>query len=113
MALQRKISKKRNRARIGNELDVLVEGTSEDNELVFCGRHAGQAPEIDGTVYLSGGPVLPGQMRRVKIVGGSDYDLHGEVCDALESDGEAREPTASALVHRPSDGRRVSLRVVG
>ena len=29
----------------------------------MVGRHAGQAPEIDGSVYLSGGPVLPGELR--------------------------------------------------
>ena len=40
---------------IGRELEVLVEGPSEESELVMVGRHAGQAPEIDGAVYLSGG----------------------------------------------------------
>ena len=50
----------------------------------MMGRHRGQAPEIDGQVYLSGGEVLPGQMRRVKITQASDYDLVGDVLD--ESD---------------------------
>ena len=59
MSIQRRISKKKNRAMIGQELDVLVEGPSEDSELVMMGRHAGQAPEIDGCVYLSGGSALP------------------------------------------------------
>src|SRR5271165_2683273 len=53
MGLQRKIAREKNRALLGTELDVLVEGPSEEHELVMKGRHAGQAPEIDGGVYLS------------------------------------------------------------
>ena len=67
MKLQRAISKKKNRALVGKRLDVLVEGPSEESDLVFVGRHAGQAPEIDGSVFLSGGEVRPGEMRSVTI----------------------------------------------
>ena len=84
MALQRKIARAKNKQLIGRELEVLVEGASEEHDLVMIGRHRGQAPEIDGQVYLSGGEVLPGQMRRVKITQASDYDLVGDVLD--ESD---------------------------
>ncbi len=84
MALQRKIARAKNKQLIGRELEVLVEGASEEHDLVMMGRHRGQAPEIDGQVYLSGGEVLPGQMRRVKITQASDYDLVGDVLD--ESD---------------------------
>ena len=96
---------------IGRELEVLVEGPSEDSELVMMGRHAGQAPEIDGCVFLSGGPVQPGELHKATITQASEYDLVGEVAEdgtALES---ARPPTAPALVHKSSDGRRV-LRTV-
>ena len=44
MALQRRIAREKNRALIGREIDVLVEGPSEEHELVMKGRHAGQAP---------------------------------------------------------------------
>jgi ribosomal protein S12 methylthiotransferase len=112
-SLQRKISARKNRALIGRELEVLVEGPSEDSELVMMGRHAGQAPEIDGCVYISGGPVLPGELRKVTISQASDYDLVGEASDELAAPGAhspSAEPAAS-LVHRSSDGRRV-LRTV-
>ena len=109
MSLQRRISKRKNRELIGTELDVLVEGTSEESELVMVGRHAGQAPDIDGNVFLSGGPVLPGQMRRVRITQASDYDLVGDVLDELDE--APRAPARAELVHRQSDGRRV-LRTV-
>jgi len=81
MAIQRKIARAKNKARIGQELDVLVEGPSEEHELVMQGRHRGQAPEIDGQVYLSGGEVRAGQIRRVRVTQASDYDLVGEVID--------------------------------
>ena len=70
MALQRRIAREKNRALVGRELDVLVEGPSEEHELVMKGRHAGQAPDIDGSVYLSEGEAHAGEMRRVRIVAG-------------------------------------------
>ncbi len=110
MSVQRRISKKKNQALIGRELEVLVEGPSEDSELVMVGRHPGQAPDIDGQVYLSGGPVLPGDLCRVTITQAGDYDLVGEVHeDGIES---LPQPIAATpLVMRDSDGRKV-LRVV-
>ncbi len=97
MGIQRKIAREKNRALIGRELDVLVEGPSEEHELVMKGRHAGQAPDIDGSVYLSEGEAFPGEMRRVRIAQASDFDLVGELLDA---------PT-----RRP--GRKVALKVIG
>ena len=100
MTLQRKIAREKNRALVGRELEVLVEGPSEEHDLVMTGRHRGQAPDIDGQVYLSGGEVLPGQMRRVRVTQASDYDLVGDVLDAAGVD-----------VTRPK--KRVSLKVLG
>lgn len=113
MRLQRGISKKKNRALVGRTLEVLVEGLSEDSEFVMVGRHAGQAPEIDGNVYLSGGEVLPGELRRVEITQATDYDLVGEIFEHEEpiiAAPAARR--APALSHRSSDGRRVTLKTV-
>ena len=60
---------------------MLVEGPSEEHELVMKGRHAGQAPDIDGSVYLSEGEAHAGEMRRVRIAQASDFDLVGELLD--------------------------------
>jgi ribosomal protein S12 methylthiotransferase len=79
MEIQRRIAARKNTERIGQELEVLVEGRSEEHEWVIQGRHAGQAPEIDGVVYLSGAETHPGQFCRVRITNASDYDLVGEV----------------------------------
>jgi ribosomal protein S12 methylthiotransferase len=103
MALQRKIARAKNKALIGRELEVLVEGASEEHDLVMMGRHRGQAPEIDGQVYLSGGEVLPGQMRRVTITQASDYDLVGDLVELAPS---ADDSAARARK------RRVSLKVL-
>jgi ribosomal protein S12 methylthiotransferase len=111
MALQRRISRRKNRELVGRELEVLVEGPSEDSELVMVGRHAGQAPEIDGVVYLSGDEALPGQMRRVQVVKATDYDLLGELIQGVDPIAGAPR-SASPLTFRASDGRRVSLRTV-
>ena len=83
LALQRSIAREKNRALVGRELEVLVEGPSEEHELVMKGRHAGQAPEIDGSVYLSEGEAHAGEMRRVRVVQASDWDLVGELVDPV------------------------------
>jgi len=98
MTIQRRISRDKNRDLVGKELDVLVCGPSDEHDLVLEGRHAGQAPDIDGKVYLSGGIASPGEIRRVRISQASDYDLVGELAD-----GESRAPIK----------RRVGLRVLG
>ncbi|HVJ95041.1 MAG TPA: 30S ribosomal protein S12 methylthiotransferase RimO [Labilithrix sp.] len=99
MSVQRKIARKKNKGLIGRELDVLVEGPSEEHELVMAGRHAGQAPEVDGQVYLSGGEVERGQIRRVRITQASDYDLVGDVIDEAPPS--------------PKKKKKVSLKVLG
>ncbi len=118
MSLQRKISMKKLKAFVGREVEVLVEGPSEENELVMVGRHAGQAPDIDGVVYLSGGPTgieaRPGELRTVRIESATDYDLLGELTheDAISLPKPKKKPReVSQLSHRSSDGRRV-LRTV-
>jgi ribosomal protein S12 methylthiotransferase len=109
MSAQRKISKRKNAALVGRQLEVLVEGPSEQSELVMVGRHRGQAPEIDGVVYLSGGEARPGQMRTVQVVQATDYDLVGELSDPTFDDGATStpKPMPTRLLHRSSDGRSV------
>ena len=82
MSLQRKISRASNRALIGTEVPVLVEGPSADSELVWQARLSTQAPEIDGVCYISDpgdGPLEAGQIRRMRITEAHDYDLTGEL----------------------------------
>jgi len=99
MKIQRAVSKRKLRGLIGRELDVLVEGESDESELLLVGRHAGQAPEVDGRVHLINGTAQPGEIRRVRITHSADYDLVGDLSlgqdDPLRPDGPlARKPRA-------------------
>ncbi len=85
MALQRKISRRRNRDLVGREFQVLVEGPSADSELVWQARLATQAPSIDGVCYITDpgeAPLQAGAFRRMRIAKAHDYDLTGELTDA-------------------------------
>ncbi len=111
MALQRKIAREKNKAFVGRELEVLVEGPSEEHELVMMGRHRGQAPDVDGQVYLSG-DVTPGELRRVRITQASDYDLVGDVVDEQPLVRAGASGAAGALGASGAKKRRVSLKVL-
>jgi ribosomal protein S12 methylthiotransferase len=111
MSVQRAISRKHQRALIGRELEVLVEGPSDESDLVMSGRHAGQAPDIDGIVFLGGEPVLPGDLCRAHVVDASDYDLVADVIEKVPLPRAKAKVKASPLVYRGSDGRQ-ALRVV-
>jgi ribosomal protein S12 methylthiotransferase len=79
MQIQRKISKKKKKALVGRECDLLLEGTSEETDLLFEGRTAMHAPEIDGKVFVNEFPenMEPeaGRFYRCEITEAHDYDL--------------------------------------
>lgn len=81
MELQRPISAAHLSGLVGQTLDVLVEGLSEETDLLLQGRYYGQAPEIDGVLYINDAPddIGRGQMRRVEITEAHAYDLVGHV----------------------------------
>ena len=81
MRVQRPISRERLELRVGTELDVLVEGVSDESELLLQGRWWGQAPEVDGSVYLANGTARPGEIRRVLVTDAADYDLVADFID--------------------------------
>ncbi len=107
MKTQRAISKKRLRAMIGREVEVLVEGESDESEHLLVGRHAGQAPEVDGTVHLINGSAQPGEIRKARITHAADYDLVGDL--SLGTDDPLR-PNANKPKPKGTKGTR--LRVV-
>ncbi|MBX5482552.1 MAG: 30S ribosomal protein S12 methylthiotransferase RimO [Myxococcaceae bacterium] len=79
MAIQKKISREKNRKLVGKHLDVLVEGPHPESEDLLVGRHEGQAPEIDGQVIINDGMGYPGEIVTVEITEAHDYDLIGKV----------------------------------
>lgn len=75
MAHQQEISAKRFAAKVGREMDVLIDEVDEDGAI---GRSWSDAPEIDGNVFLNGETGLkPGDMVRVRIDDADEYDLWG------------------------------------
>jgi len=101
MELQRPISRAKLEARVGEELEVLVSGVSDESSLLLEGRFFGQAPEVDGRVFLANGVAQPGELRRALVTQAGDYDL---VADLLDDDGRRDAPPGS-----PDPARRVKL----
>ncbi len=78
MSLQKKLVQKRQRARIGQRVQVMIDGPSSDHDLVLKGRLATQAPDIDASVFLTEcdpSAFRPGDLAEVEIVDARDYDL--------------------------------------
>jgi ribosomal protein S12 methylthiotransferase len=113
MELQREIAAEHQRAMIGRRLEVLVEGASEESEHLLQGRHAQQAPEIDGLTYLNeialpGEPeasVYPGDLVTVEVTDAGDYDLVGRVV--------ARDAHPRRAPKARKGERKSGLRVLG
>ena len=79
LSVQEAIAAAKSRERIGSVLEVLVDGPSEETELLLEGRHEGLAPEIDGVVYINDGTANPGDLVKVTITDSSIYDLVGHI----------------------------------
>jgi ribosomal protein S12 methylthiotransferase len=85
MKLQQKISTSAKSAWIGREIDLLVEGPSEETDLLWQGRTPLHAPEIDGKVLINDfGPhesLVPGTFYRAEITESHDYDVVARILD--------------------------------
>lgn len=76
---QKEIARELNQEYLGKIIEVLIEGTHEETELLLQGRHAGQAPDIDGKVIINDGLARPGEIVKVEITEVLDYDLVGRI----------------------------------
>jgi ribosomal protein S12 methylthiotransferase len=83
MGIQRQISKKKKEALVGREFDLLLEGESDESDLLLEGRTPMHAPEIDGKVLVNDFPEErtpePGQFYRCQITEAHDYDLIAKI----------------------------------
>jgi len=75
---QDRVAWERQQALLGQVAEVLVDGESQDPAFAWEGRTRGQAPEIDGVVYLREPGLAPGQFVHARIVGVEGYELVGE-----------------------------------
>ncbi|MFZ1059622.1 MAG: 30S ribosomal protein S12 methylthiotransferase RimO, partial [Candidatus Rokuibacteriota bacterium] len=78
---QDRIAWERQKNLYGTVQAVLVDGPSEDPAFPWEGRMAGQAPEIDGVVYLRDRSLTPGRFATIRIVEVEGYELVGEPAD--------------------------------
>ena len=83
MRLQSGISLNKNRELIGKTLKVLINGLSNESELLIEGRYYGQAPEVDGVIYINDGigldKIRAGEFVDIEITEAHQYDLVGKV----------------------------------
>jgi len=83
MKEQAKISRRRNKSRVGQTVRVLFEGESAESDLLWQGRMETQAPDIDGCVLINDAPEdfapQPGQVVNVLITEAQEYDLVGRI----------------------------------
>ncbi len=83
MNLQRQISKRKKKALVGREFDLLMMGESEESDLLLEGRTEMHAPEIDGKVFVNDVPEgmdpRPGEFYRCVITEAHEYDLVAKI----------------------------------
>ncbi len=84
MKAQSRVSFRMNRRLVGRIEPVLVEGYSEETELLLRGRSIRQAPDIDGQVYITAGRADVGAIVPLRITDSSEYDLIGEIVEDLK-----------------------------
>jgi ribosomal protein S12 methylthiotransferase len=79
MAIQQKIAFEWNESRVGTIEDVIIDSPLPDQEGVWIGRTRGEAPDIDGIVYVSGidptSNLDVGSMVKCEVVAADGYDL--------------------------------------
>ncbi|MCB9653282.1 MAG: 30S ribosomal protein S12 methylthiotransferase RimO [Deltaproteobacteria bacterium] len=102
---------------VGRRIPVLVDGVSDETDLLLTGRHAGQAPEIDGTTYINDGEASAGDIVELEVTEAFDYDIVGHVTRMLHP--APRRPDHPRLDRpemkassRPKHPQRTSLRVL-
>ncbi|MGO9571905.1 MAG: 30S ribosomal protein S12 methylthiotransferase RimO [Desulfomonilaceae bacterium] len=78
-AIHSRFMDKRNRRRIGTVEQGLVEGVSEESDLLLQGRTWDQAPEVDGVLYITDGEATAGEIHDIRITGSHGPDLFGEI----------------------------------
>jgi ribosomal protein S12 methylthiotransferase len=83
MKEQAKISRRKNKGRVGETVSVLFEGESKESELLWQGRLETQAPDIDGCILINDAPEgvvpKPGEFVNVMIENAHEYDLVGRI----------------------------------
>jgi len=112
MAIQKKMSARKLRKRVGQRQQVMLEGPSKDTDLIWEARLEGMAPEIDGKVYITEFEGVndadqlpqPGTMAIAEITESNDYDLIARAIEfaapqarTISAEIEAAQPSPNPL----------------
>jgi ribosomal protein S12 methylthiotransferase len=82
-SIHSRFENKRNKSKIGKIEDALVEGVASETEFLLQGRTWDQAPEVDGTLYITAGNAMAGEIHKVRITDSYGSDLFGEIIPLL------------------------------
>src|ERR1700730_4151384 len=107
MSIQKKISARKLKKQIGQQMQVMLEGPSKDTDLVWEARLQGMARDIDGKVYITEFEGVndaadlpsPGTLATIEITEAKDYDLIGRVTNFEPS--RTSHPIPAAQPTRP------------
>ncbi|MFL5322366.1 MAG: 30S ribosomal protein S12 methylthiotransferase RimO [Myxococcaceae bacterium] len=102
MAIQQRINREQHKKLIGKRLEVLVAGAAEESQDLLVGRHEGQAPDIDGQVYINDGLAYPGEIVTVEVTEAHAYDLVAKVVERPNPKSRTHKPRKLALPVLPS-----------
>ncbi len=81
MEMQMHISREKHKRFLGQTIEVIVEGYSDETDLLLQARMSQQAPEIDGVVLINEGEAKIGQVVKVQVTETMDYDLIGSIVE--------------------------------
>jgi ribosomal protein S12 methylthiotransferase len=103
MSIQKKISARKLRRRVGQRVQAMLEGPSKDTDLIWEARLEGMAPEIDGKIYITefegvndaAELPLPGSLATIEITEAKEYDLIGRAVE-FEAAAAARASAPAA-----------------
>jgi ribosomal protein S12 methylthiotransferase len=79
MEVQRGISREILESKIGTKEEIIIDRISDDQDFNYEGRTKGDAPEVDGKVFIQTGNFEIGEILSGRVVGSSDYDLYVDV----------------------------------
>ncbi len=101
MAIQASLRLGKHKELLGKTMEVVIDGPSEESEMLLDARHEGQAPEVDGKVIVCDGTAARGAFAQVRIIQVGPHDLIGSFDLEREPDPE--------ILDDDEDGARVDL----
>jgi len=81
MSLLAEISLEYNESRIGEVTTVMVDGPSDESELLVSARSYAEAPEEDGHILIGDCTLAPGSVLKARITSAAEYDLGADIVE--------------------------------